>query len=396
MPAGALHSQRDDGWTKHFIPDQFFRSCSIWMVRRDLLVARSRDMVSCPTFWDGQQPLRSRAEPFGLQSLDRPFNFEGYGIEPAAGICFLVPQGSAHMPDKESRGHSGVSRRPRWPPGSGPTSIWASQEFKSLEGLQGGLRGAAYLCQIGDSDHMRPLSIFSNLENVCKSIHRGWPNLVSTVIDHSPTLSYTGPLQKTCPCVKTHKAMRGTSSDGLFLSQSATSLSSKFWKQCFSGLGTANSLREGETCWNSVSHSIEPQQQEELSTSDLSGFITQYSLHSLERRERSPGTFWRISSWEKIPNCSTKRRSGGGFTQDYGPICTMECWQPVPYSPGYDVGTRTSRKRSMEEEHFVKVDERDIHELQKSPWFQVNRGELAMAMAVVRCCWMVETDPNGW
>ena len=43
------------------------------------------------------------------------------------------------------------------------------------------------------------------------------------------------------------------------------------------------------------------------------------------------------------------------------------------------------------EEHFFKVDderERDLahHELQKGPWFQVNRGELAMAMAVVRCC----------
>ena len=31
--------------------------------------------------------------------------------------------------------------------------------------------------------------------------------------------------------------------------------------------------------------------------------------------------------------------SGGGFTEDYGPICTMECWQLVSYSSGYDVGT---------------------------------------------------------
>ena len=174
----------------------------------------------------------SRPRHFGMGS--KPLgSFEGYGIEPAAGICFLVPQGSAHMPD-ENRGHSGVSRRPRWPPG-----------FRA-----DGVHGAEFLCQIGKSDLMRPLGIFSILEKVCKSLHRGWPNLVSTVIDHGKTLSYAGPLQKACPCVQKHKELRGTSSDGLFLSQSAASLSSKFWKQCFSGLVTANSLREGETCWN--------------------------------------------------------------------------------------------------------------------------------------------------
>ena len=172
------------------------------MVRRDLLIARSRDVVSCLAFGDGQQPLRSRAEPFGVAKLGPPFNVEGYGIEPAAGSWFLVPHGSAHMPDKESRGHSGVSRRLRWPPGFRAYLNLGIQEFKSLEGLQGGLCGAAYLCQIGDSNHMGPLGIFSNLANVCKSLHQGWANLVSTVIDHIPTLPYTGPLQKTCPRVK--------------------------------------------------------------------------------------------------------------------------------------------------------------------------------------------------
>ena len=116
LPAGALHSQRDNGWTKHSTLGQFL---GIWMVRRDLLVARSRDMVSfVPNI------LLGRAAPTSVQSriiwvakLGPPFNFEGYSIEPVAGICFLVPQGSAHMPDKESRGHSGVSGRPRWPPG---------------------------------------------------------------------------------------------------------------------------------------------------------------------------------------------------------------------------------------------------------------------------------------
>ena len=100
--------------------------------------------------WDGQQPLRSRAEPFGPQSLD-PLSMSKVtaGIQPAAGIWFLVPQRS---PTKKvgvilvfPEDLGGVLD-------SGPTSIWASQEFKSLEGIQGGLRGAEYLCQIGDSD----------------------------------------------------------------------------------------------------------------------------------------------------------------------------------------------------------------------------------------------------
>ena len=217
LPAGALHSQRDDGWTKHSVPDHFFRSCSIWVVRRDLLIARSRDMVWTPFQY---RRLRHRTSSWNLflGSSRKRSNAR----QRKSGSFWCFPEDLGGLLD------------------SGPTSVWALQEFKS----QGGLRGAAYLCQFGDSDHMRPLDIFSNLENVCTSIHRGWPNLVSTVIDHSPTLSYTGQLQqKTCPCVKTHKAlMKGTSSDGLFLSQSATSFSSKFWKQCFSGLRIANSL----------------------------------------------------------------------------------------------------------------------------------------------------------
>ena len=71
LPAGALHSQRNDGWTEHSILGQFFfTSCSIWMVRRDLLVAAVATWSRARHFGNGQQPLRSRAEPFGLQSLD--------------------------------------------------------------------------------------------------------------------------------------------------------------------------------------------------------------------------------------------------------------------------------------------------------------------------------------
>ena len=191
-PAGTLHSRRDVRWTKHSILDQPLRSCSIWMVRRDLLIASSRDMVSCPAFWSEQSP-------FGLQSLDplsmskvtapnQQLAFDSWFLKEAltcptkkVGFILLFPEDLGGRLD------------------SGPSSIWALHEFKSLEGLQGGLRGVAYLCQSRDSGHVRPVGIFSNLANVCKSVHQGWPNLVSTVIDHIPTLSYTGPLQKTCP-----------------------------------------------------------------------------------------------------------------------------------------------------------------------------------------------------
>ena len=132
---------------------------------------------------------------------------------------------------------------------------------------------AEYLCQIGDSDHMRPPGISQILRTSANPSIGDGQIWFSTVTDHSPTLTYTAPLQKKCPCAKTHRAMRGTfahtwlgrwkllsrrqrghstfarktsgvrsgvhdvhASDGLFFSQSATSLSSKFWKQCLTGL----------------------------------------------------------------------------------------------------------------------------------------------------------------
>ena len=47
------------------------------------------------------------------------------------------------------------------------------------------------------------------------------------------------------------------------------------------------------------------------------------------------------------PELFFRRCSGGGFTDDYGPNCTVESWSPVSYSSGHVVGMRTSRKRFM-------------------------------------------------
>ena len=68
--------------------------------------------------------------------------------------------------------------------------IWGVHEFRSLEGLQGGRRGAEYLCQIGQSDHMRPLGIFSKFLEVCNFIHMGgqpWLHQFLATIRHSLT-----------------------------------------------------------------------------------------------------------------------------------------------------------------------------------------------------------------
>ena len=116
--------------------------------------------------------------------------------------------------------------------------------------------GAVYLCQIGDSLHMRPMGIYTNLAEIFNFIHLGWPELTTTVLDHGTSLSYSGPMQKACSCVQRHKAFRGTSSDGSVLSQTALGLSSMFWHRCFTNLELSNSLRDGEKCGDSVSGSF--------------------------------------------------------------------------------------------------------------------------------------------
>ena len=125
--------------------------------------------------------------------------------------------------------------------------------------------------------------------------------------------------------------MRGTSSDGLFFSQSATSLSSKFWK-----VRNANSLGEGDTCWNPFSHSIEPPQQEGLSI-----------LYKHRKEGKLSRNILKDFVLGEDPELFFKRRPDGSVTEDYGPICHVDCWQPVSYSSGHDVGTRILRKHSM-------------------------------------------------
>ena len=80
-------------------------------------------------FGDGQQPLRSRAEPFGLQSLD-PFQFRRLRHRTSSWNLFL---GSSRKRSCARQKKVGVILVfPEDLGGlldSGPTSIWALQEF---------------------------------------------------------------------------------------------------------------------------------------------------------------------------------------------------------------------------------------------------------------------------
>ena len=110
-----------------------------------------------PHFRNGQKPLRSRTEPFGSQSLDlnsiskvsasnQQLEFV-FGFPKEALTCPTMNVGVILVFPEDLGG---------WLE-SGPSSIWRLQEFRSLEDYHGGRRGAVYLCQIGDSAHMRPM-----------------------------------------------------------------------------------------------------------------------------------------------------------------------------------------------------------------------------------------------
>ena len=105
-------SRRDDRWTKHAILDQPFRVRSGWFDVICLLPAAATWSLA-RHFWDGQKPLRSRAEPFGQQSMDplsmskvtasnQQLEFDSWFLKEAL-MC----------PTKKIRGHSGLSRRPQ-------------------------------------------------------------------------------------------------------------------------------------------------------------------------------------------------------------------------------------------------------------------------------------------
>ena len=233
------------------------------------------------------------------------------------------------------------------------------------------------------------MGICTNPDEFFNFIHLGWPELATTVLDHGTSLSYSGPLQKACTCVQRHKAFRGTSSDGSFLSQQALGLSSKFWHRCFTNLEPSNSLRDGEKCGDSVSGFFP----------SLSSAVSSLNMLYTHWKERKLcRSVLKDFALGEDPELFFKRCPGGEFTDDYGLNCTVESWSPVSHSSGYDAGTRTSRKRSLRRSTSsnLKKARTGTSRTMEGPWFQVNRRCVAMAMVVVRCaclgvvlCWYI-------
>ena len=191
---------RDDGRTKYSVSNQPSRSHPIGLVRPHLFAALSRDMVSCPAFWARAKTtsVQNRAIRFTIlgsnstskvTASNQQLKFVFWFLKEAltcptkkVGVILVFPEDLS----------GGLE--------SGPSSIWVLKEFRSLEDYHGGRRGAVYLCQFGGSEHMRPVGICTNLDKFFNFIHLGWPELVTTVLDQGTSLSYSGPLQKACPC----------------------------------------------------------------------------------------------------------------------------------------------------------------------------------------------------
>ena len=87
----------------------------------------------------------------------------------------------------------------------------------------------------------------------------------------------------------------------------------------------------GETCSNSDSHSIEPPQQEGLPA--LPSTVSSLSILNKRWKEcKLSRNMLKDFVLGEDPELFFKRRSDGGFTEDYGPICTTESWPSVSYS----------------------------------------------------------------
>ena len=137
-------------------------------------------------FGNGQKPLRSRAEPFGLQSLDPNSTSKVTASNQQLEFVFWFFKEALTCPTKKVGSF--------WFSQKNSVEVWSlvhpqSGDFRSLEDNHGGGRGAVYLCQIGDSEHMRPMEICTNLDEIFNFIHLRWPELATTALDQGTSLS---------------------------------------------------------------------------------------------------------------------------------------------------------------------------------------------------------------
>ena len=219
---------------------------------------------------EGQLPLRSRAEPLGLSSLNpqqservRQSNREVEAVSwfaAQSARCKVRRVGLVLMFPEDLGGHVR----------DGPASPWSSREFQELESACDVRRGSAFLCQLASTDQRRPVGIITNLPTLQSQLSLQWPQLER----HSDELVYRGPLPESCSCVPPHAPFRGTDAEEGFISSSSQSPSTNFWSICLADLDSfsGSSLRDG-------GGSIPSQQQSWVS----SGFTFSFSSSSHSR-----------------------------------------------------------------------------------------------------------------
>ena len=188
-----------------------------------------------------QTQLRSRAQPLGLPSLGALAQSRISEANRTLEVCtWLVQQALfARVPcvllfPEDLGGHSY----------SGPSSPWALQDWRFLEGLGDARRGSAFLCRLAAADHRRPTGFITNLDELIDDIYLGWPRLLPIQQD----LYYDGPLPKVCPCTTLHGDLVGRDPDSVFLSTSCPIIPAGLWSHFFRDLLAArssSSLRVG-------------------------------------------------------------------------------------------------------------------------------------------------------
>ena len=166
-----------------------------------------------------QTQLRSRAQPLGLPSLGALAQSRISEANRTLEVCtWLVQQAlfaRVHcvlLFPEDLGGHSY----------SGPSSPWALQDWRFLEGLGDARRGSAFLCRLAAADHRRPTGFITNLHELIVDIYLGWSRLLPIQQD----LYYDGPLPKVCPCTH-HGALVGLDPDSVFLSTSCPILAAR-------------------------------------------------------------------------------------------------------------------------------------------------------------------------
>ena len=224
---------------------------------------------------------------------------------------------------------------------TGPPSLWSMTEFQSLEGLDDAHRGAGCSCQLGLAEQGLTTGILSNLSSASSVLYRGWPQLQPTSAATS-SLVYRGPLQKTCSCTTQHT-----------LTGVAHSLGSAFWRQCFDGFKSADSLRAGSKVWSAKSYTPRPSSHSSSSFSSGTGSL-RHILGLWERRHLTRGAlrtytgdieFHGFFDYPAASAALERRRSTlpSRCTFSYWPPLTVSLSSSSSGSPGFPVELESPR-----------------------------------------------------